>query len=119
MHKKAAYCLLIGGFAWISVICVEFFHAPHRNLWVWQSARLPEGNTISREAAVAELRGLQRGLDHYYDQLFVAGFLMLVGGVVNGIHLRPKDTTPNRPANGSRPMPIKTNSTSSTAGPPR
>jgi hypothetical protein len=113
MHKKAAYCLLVGGFVWISVICVEFFHAPHRDSWVGQSARLPEGNMVPREAAVAVLRDLQRGLDHYYGQLFIAGFLMLVGGVINGINAKPKGMAQNDPANGTEPIRSETNHTSS------
>ena len=92
MHKIAAYCLLIGGFLWISVITVELFDAPHRDIWVGQSERLPGGDNVPREAAVAGLGRLQKSLDSYYSQLFIAGFLMLVGGVVNGINLKRKVT---------------------------
>ena len=116
MHKIAAYCLLIGGFLWISVITVELFDAPHRDIWVGQSERLPGGDNVPREAAVAGLGRLQKSLDSYYSQLFIAGFLMLVGGVVNGINLKRKVTEQSCPANGNQPMSSETNTTSPTVG---
>jgi hypothetical protein len=116
MHKIAAYVLLIGGFLWISVITVEWFDAPHRHAWVEQSEQLPGGDNVPREAAVAGLRNVQKSLDGYYSQLFIAGFLMLVGGVVNGINLRRKVTEQDGPANGSQPIRSETNRTSSAAG---
>jgi hypothetical protein len=116
MHKIAAYVLLIGGGLWISVITVEWFDAPHRHAWVGQSEQLPGGDNVPREAAVAGLRSLQKSLDGYYSQLFIAGFLMLVGGVVNGINLRRRVTEQDGAANGSQPNHSQTNSTSSTAG---
>ena len=116
MHKIPAYCLLIGGFLWISVITVELFDAPHRHIWVGQSELLPGGDNVPREAAVAGLRRVQKSLDSYYSQLFIAGFLMLVGGVVNGISLKRKVTEQSGPANGSQPIRPETNQTSSAAG---
>ena len=75
------------------MITVELFDAPHRDIWVGQSERLPGGDNVPREAAVAGLGRLQKSLDSYYSQLSIAGFLMLVGGVVNGINMKRKVTT--------------------------
>jgi len=116
MHKLVAYCLLIGGFLWISVITVEWFDAPHRKIWEVQSKRLPEGKNVSREAALAGLGGVQKSLDSYYSQLFIAGFIMLVGGVVNGINLKRKVTEQSGPANENQPIGAKTDSTTSAPG---
>lgn len=99
MHKKAAWCLLIGGFVWISVICVELFDAPHRGIWKLQSERLPAGDLVPRKAAVDQLRSLQRSIDTYYSQLFIAGLLMLIGGVVNGIAIKQKSAEQNASPN--------------------
>jgi hypothetical protein len=116
MHKLVAYCLLIGGFLWISVITVGWFDAPHRKIWAAQSERLPGGENVPREAAVAGLGRVQKSLDSYYSQLFIAGFIMLIGGVVNGINLKRKVTEQSGPANGNQPIGVKTDSTTSAAG---
>ena len=88
IKKVIAYAFMLIGFTWITGVCLDLFSAPHHTLWIWHSQHLTAGETIPRDDAVGQMRKLELAIQDVYQPLVIPAFLMLVGGILNGIGKR-------------------------------
>ena len=88
IKKSIAYTLMLIGFIWITGVCLDLFSARHHTLWIWHSQNLAKESLVPRDDAVGQMRKLELAIQAVYQPLVIPAFLMLVGGVMNGLGRR-------------------------------
>ncbi len=85
MRRWIAYALMAIGFVWIAGVCLDLFSAQHHVLWIWHSQNLTAGGMIPRADAIGQMRKLELAIQDVYQPLVIPAFLIVLGGVLNGI----------------------------------
>ena len=84
MRKLIAYTLMLIGFAWIAIVCLDLLVALHHTLWICHVQNLPPGDMIPRGEAIDQMRSLELAIQDVYQPLVIPAFMIVVGGILNG-----------------------------------